>query len=124
MATKGCPKGLWACRACEQYRRRHQKESHQVRKRSWRAIRLSPVRTLIIQARDLESGWPDGSATARSRSIPVWPKKQHIASVALGPRGSVYDPALAPPDQAGPRSDTTQYWTTGRPALSFQLRTL
>jgi len=56
--------------------------------------------------------------------MPVWSKKSHIPSVALGPRGSVYEPALAPPDQACPRSDTTQYWTTGRPALSFQLRTL
>jgi hypothetical protein len=92
-----------------------QKESDQMRKRSWRAIRLSPFRTLIIQARDLGSGCrPHGSATARSRSIPVWPKKPHIASVALGPRGSVYDPALAPPTRhaqgptrpsTGPRGD-------------------
>jgi len=72
-------------------------------------------RTLFIKTRAPETPpRAAGPAIATLGSMTLWAKKSHIASVALGPRGSVYEPALAPPDQACARPETSQYWLTFR----------
>jgi len=78
--------------------------------------------------------WPlvDGRVVARGRSqskpfVSTWRptrvhevcrKKRIISAAALGPRGSLYEPARLPPNHAWPPPCTSQCSSTTRPAAS------